>query len=159
LNYTVRLQKRIMKYNSSVNSSSFFCHTCAESAGLFQNLNLTSTSPSTYQIDKAMKHTIEVPPGNNYNSVLKSGSTSEIDDLSKLALDAGFVEVESDGRRSLVYSSSSIIGMGSKDGCVPQPQDAFRWVLSTDPNKAHGYTVCSSDYASIKCSKCGCNVA
>jgi len=147
-----------MKFKNTTTGSAFYCHSCAENQGLLNGVNLTSTSPSTYQIDKAEKHSGPISTEKGYNSVLNSGSTAELDSLSRKALNEGFVEVEQSSVKSLVYQSTSIIGTGSNSSSPVRQQDSFRWVLSTDSSKAHGYPVESAKYKGVKCSKCGCNI-
>ena len=147
-----------MKSMNTTTGSTFYCHSCADKQGLLEGLNLTSTSPSTSQIDKAEKHTNPKSIIKDYNSVLNSQSTAEYDFFSKKALDEGFVEVEKSGGISLVYQSTRIIGTGCISGAPTHQQDSFRWVQSSDSFRAHGYSVESGKYNGAKCSVCGCNV-
>ena len=146
-----------MSSKRSTSGSTFYCHSCADKNGLLTGLHLTSTSPSTYQLDKAVKHTNQ-NAGKGYNSVLNSNSTADIELLSEKALNEGFIEIESCGFRSLIYQSTNNIGVGYDKGIPKSQQDSFRWVLSSDASKAHGYTVESKTYETIKCSKCGTKV-
>jgi len=147
-----------MTFKNTTAGSTFYCHSCADKQGLLNGLNLTSTSPSTYQIDKAAKHSGPISTETGYNSVLNSGSTAEYDSLSRKALNEGFVEVEQSGAKSLVYQSTSIIGTGYNSSSPVNQQDSLRWVLSSDSSKAHGYSVESGKYTGVKCSLCSCNV-
>jgi hypothetical protein len=119
-------------------------------------LSLTSSSPSTYQIDKARKHAGPTSTYAGINSVLNSGSTAEIDDLSRRALQDGFLEVESNGCRSLIYPASYYVGTQFDSGRpTGQLEDSFRVVLSSASSMAHGYPVSSTKYTAIKCAGCG----
>ena len=81
--------------------STFYCRTCADGLGLLADLQPVSTAPSTYQYDKALKHTRPAALSTGAHSVLNSGSTAEYQSLEQRALDLGFVEVERSGTRSL----------------------------------------------------------
>lgn len=144
-----------MNTYSTTSSSTYYCHSCADDRGLLNDLHLTSTSPSAYQIEKARKHTKPTSSAQGVNSVLNSGSTIEYDELARKAFDEGMLEIESNGCRSLVYISTEIIGARLDSGTPKEELNSFRWVLSTGSSLAHGRPVESKDYSSATCSVCG----
>lgn len=144
---------------SATSGSTYYCHECAEQHGLLNGLHLTSTSPSTFQITKARKHTDPTSTVAGINSVLNSDSTAEQDYLARMALEAGFIEVEASGCRSLVYQSSAIIGTRFESASPVERLDSFRWVLSTASSLAHGYPVSSTQYSGATCAVCSCQVS
>jgi len=141
---------------STTYSSTAFCHTCADSRGLLSGLHLPSTSPSSYQIEKAKKHTGPVSTSTGTNSVLNSRSTVEYDNLARKALQEGILVIEPNGARSLVYLSTGNLGTRFDAGVPKGGLDSFRWVLSTGSTLAHGYPVGSKEYSGVVCSGCGC---
>lgn len=144
-----------MNSTTTTIGSTFYCHRCADSLGLLSGLHLTSTSPSDYQIQKATKHLGPSSTFSGVNSVLNSCSTGEVDRLSRKALEEGFLEVEPNGCRSLVYQSSCNVGTEFHSTEPTIPLDSYRWVLSTSSSLAHGRPDSSTRYEEIKCSLCG----
>lgn len=146
--------------NSTLSSagSKFYCHACADGQGLLVGLHLTSSSPSSYQTEKAAKHSGPTSTSTGINSVLNSGSTSEYDSLAQLSLQNGFVEVEPSGCRSLVYVSTGYLGTQFNSTSPSLQLDSFRWVLSTESSLAHGRPDSSTRYSGVKCTGCGANV-
>jgi len=134
--------------------SKFYCHPCAARLGLLGGLNEPATAPSTFQVDKTEKHTRPQNISSGLHSVLRSGSTSEYERLGKRAVEAGILELEPSGDRTLIYPTTSAIGTLYRSGSPNDSGDCFRWVLSTDAGRAHGYPVSSSDYAGIRCATC-----
>ncbi len=147
-----------MNSYSTTISPTYFCHACADSRGLLNDLHLVSTAPSSYQIEKAKKHVGPTSTSTGINSVLNSGSTAEYDNLAHKALQKGILEIEPNGCRSLIYLSTENLGT-QFDAAVPTQQlDSFRWVLSTGSSLAHGRPVSSKQYGGLTCSGCGCAV-
>jgi hypothetical protein len=140
---------------TSCTGSTFYCHICADGLGLFEGLHLTSINPSSYQTAKAVKHTGVTLSSTGINSVLNSGSTAEYDDLSRKALAHGFVEVEANGCRSVIYQSNRHIGTRHEAGVASAQLDSFRWVLSSASSLAHGRPDSSTSYSSAACAACG----
>lgn len=122
---------------------------------MLNGLHLTSTSPSSYQTEKARKHAGPSSISTGINSVLNSGSTSEYDNLARRALHEGILEVESNGARSLVYLSTGNLGARFDAGAPKESLNSFRWVLSTGSSLAHGRPVSSTEYLGYVCSVCG----
>ena len=148
-----------MNSTSKSSSSTFFCHACADRRGLLSGLHLVSTNPSTYQVDKAMKHAGPISTPTGLNSVLSSGSTAELDYFASKALQEGFLELERGGCRSLVYQSTGYLGTQFNANTPGLPLDSFRFVLSTASSLGHGYAVSSTQYSGATCSGCGCAVS
>lgn len=144
---------------SASNGSTYYCHDCAEQRGFLNDLHLISTSPSSFQVAKARKHAGPTSTSTGINSVLNSGSTAEQDNLSRRALGAGFVEVEDNGCRALVYQSSACLGTRFESGVPTKPLDSYRWVLSTASSLTHGYPVSSTQYSGATCVVCSCAVS
>lgn len=139
--------------------SKFYCHSCAERFGLLGGLNEPTSAPSTFQVDKAEKHVRPPYISSGRHSVLRSGSTSEYEYLGKRAVETGILELEQSGVRTLIYPTTSAIGTLYRTGSPDASADSFRWVLSTAPDRAHGYPVPSSDYAGITCANCATALA
>lgn len=135
--------------------STLYCHACADARGLLTGLHLTPPTPSAYQVAKAAKHTQATSSSTGINSVLNSKSTAEYDDLSRMALCHGFVEVEANGCRSLIYQSTSSLGTRFQANVATTELDSFRWVLSSASSLAHGRPDSSTSYAGISCAGCG----
>ena len=144
---------------SSTTGSTYYCHECAERHGLLNGLHPPSTNPSSFQIVKARKHAGPTSTSTGINSVLNSGSTAEQDYLARRALEAGFLEVEANGCRSLVYQSSADVGTRFESATPTEQLDSFRWVLSTASTLAHGYPVSSAKYSGATCVDCSCSVS
>lgn len=102
--------KLTVNTHSSTIGSIYLCHACADSHGLLNGLHLVSTSPSSYQVEKARKHVGPTSTLTSINSVLNSGSTSEYDNWARKALQKGILEIEPNGCRSLVYPSTENLG-------------------------------------------------
>lgn len=98
---------------------------------MLAGLHLTSSSPSEYQVQKALKHLGPVSTVRGVNSVLNSSSTGDLDHYSRLALEQGFLEVEPNGCRTLVYQAPHDIGTQFQSTQPTLLLDSFRWVLST----------------------------
>lgn len=144
-----------MRSTLSSTGSTYYCHECANSHGLLNDLQLTSTNPSSYQSEKASKHSGPTSTSTGLNSVLNSGSTTEYNQLARKALQEGFVEAEANGCRSLTYKSTGYLGKKFNAGIPECELNAFRWILSSSSSLAHGYPVSSTLYSGIKCSCCG----
>ena len=134
--------------------SKFYCHPCAEHLVLLGGLHKPTSAPSTFQVEKAEKHVRPPYISSGLHSVLQFGSTSEYEHLGKLAVGAGILELEPSGVRTLIYPTTSTIGTLYRAGSSDASAAFFRWVLSTDSDRAHGYPVPSSDYAGITCANC-----
>jgi len=145
--------------STSSNAPNYLCHACADAKGIFEGLHLTSTSPSTYQVDKAAKHTQVPSSSSGVVSVLNSHSTAEYDQFSRQAFNHGFVEVEGNGRFALIYPTTGYIGTRYQGGAATVQEGYFRWYLSSDPNLAHGRSDSSVNYIGAKCTQCGRAVA
>lgn len=148
-----------MSTTSSTYGSESFCHACADGRGLLDNLYLTSTAPSSYQIEKARKHVGPASTSTGMNSVLNSGSTVEYDHLAHEALQNGILVIEPNGARSLIYLSTVNLGTRFEASSPKNSLDSFRWVLSTGSSLAHGYPVSSKEYSGLMCSGCGCAIS
>jgi len=141
--------------SASSSAPTYLCHACADAKGTFAGVHLTSSSPSTYQVDKAAKHT-QVPTSfAGVVSVLNSHSTSEYDQFARQALDHGFVEVQGNGSFALIYPTTGYIGTRYQGGAATVQEGYFRWYLSSDPNLAHGRPDSSTNYLGAKCTQCG----
>ena len=138
----------------STTASNFYCHNCAGGLGLLQSLTTPSTSPTPYQVTKAEKHTRPFSLSTGVHSVLLSGSTNDYTSFEKLAVWEGFLEVEPSGVRTLQYQATAPIGIVYHAGAPYSVADSFRRVLSTDPGRAHGYPVASSDWSGVRCNSC-----
>ena len=134
--------------------SSFYCHPCADNSGQLNGLHSLSSSPTNYQISKAEKHTRLLKFSTGVHSVLISGSTSDYEHLGRMAVEKGFLEIEPSGIRTLIYPTTDPIGMVYDNGCLESLANSFRWVLSTNSGRAHGYAVSSSDYMGRHCNGC-----
>jgi len=134
--------------------STFYCRTCADSLGLLCGLHPLSSTPSTYQYDKAVKHSRPSALSTGLHSVLNSGSTAEYQSIDQQAYDRGFLEVERSGTRTLILQTTAPLGTLYNGGIAAGAADSFRRVLSTDSGKAHGYPDSSTNYAGIQCANC-----
>lgn len=134
--------------------STFYCRDCADSLGLLRDMHPTTSAPSTYQYDKALKHTRPSVLSSGEHSVLNSRSTTEYQSLEQQAYECGFVEVEVSGTRTLILQTTGSIGTLYRGGMPVHSADSYRRVLSTDCVKAHGYPQSSTNYAGIQCADC-----
>ena len=132
----------------------FYCHSCADRLGLLGGLHPMSSSPSTYQYDKALKHTQPATLSTGAHSILNSGSTAEYQLLEQRTYQRGILEVEGSGVRTLILQTSAPLGTLYNNGAPAGIADSFRRVLSTDSGKAHGYPESSTNYAGIQCASC-----
>jgi hypothetical protein len=135
--------------------STFYCHKCAEDRGMLAGLHLTSSSPSQYQVQKALKHLGPTSTYTGVNSVLNSPSTGDLDYYSRKAIEEGFLEVEANGSRTSVYQAPHEIGTQFHSTQPMLSLNSFRWVLSTSSSLAHGRPDSSTRYDGIECSACG----
>jgi hypothetical protein len=138
----------------SSQASTFYCRPCATGRGLLAGLHAPSTAPSPYQIRKARKRIQSTPGSTGLQSLLRTKTTSHYDDLAKRTFANGFLEIEPDGRRSLVYQTTGVIGDRFKGRRPIATLDSFRWVLSTGVSLAHGRPVSSTEYAGEECAGC-----
>ncbi len=148
-----------MSTTTHSSSSTLFCHACADRHGLLSGLHVASTNPSTYQGDKAMKHAGPTSTSTGLNSVLNSGSTSELDYLARKALQEGFLEIERGGSRSLIYELTCYLGTQFNAATPGAQLNCFRFVLSSASSLGHGYPVSSTKYTGATCAGCGCAVS
>ncbi len=154
--WAVHMGSSSMSSMQSSIESTFYCHSCADDRGLLSGLHLVGQVPTTYQVDKARKHAGPASTSTTeLNSVLNSGSTGDLDRLAANALARGFIEIEPNGVRTLVYQSRGQIGTQFDARTPSLSLDCFRWVLSTDARQAHGYPVSSTQYGGVKCVGCG----
>lgn len=134
--------------------SSFYFHSCADRLSLLGGMDAVTSNTSTYQGEKAVKHSHPLSLSTGLHSVLFSRSTSEYEHLGRLTVRTGFLELEPSGMRTLTYQTTGPIGMLYRGGSPYVLADSFRWVLSTDPGHAHGYAVSSSGYVVLRCNSC-----
>jgi len=134
--------------------STFYCRACADRRGLLGGLHPLSTAPSTYQQEKALKHTRPAAVSTGIHSVLNSGSTAEYQSLEQRAYDRGFLEVERSGVRTLIVQTTAPVGTVYRGAVAAEAADSFRRVLSTDSGKAHGYPESSTSYSGVACADC-----
>lgn len=105
--------------------STFYCHDCADALGLLRGLHPVSSSPSTYQYEKALKHTRPAALSTGDHSVLNSGSTAEYQSLEQLAYERGVLEVERSGVRTLIVQTSAVNGTLYNNGSPVGFNDSF----------------------------------
>jgi hypothetical protein len=105
--------------------STFYCRNCADKLGLLSDLQPVTTAPSTYQIDKALKHTRPTALTTGIHSVLNSGSTADHQAFEQRTLDRGFVEFEESGKRALILQTTGNIGTVYQGGACAGAADSF----------------------------------
>lgn len=138
----------------AMTGSTFYCRACADRLGLLSGLHPVTSTPSTYQYDKALKHTQPTALSTGMHSVLNSGSTAEYQQLEQRAYEHGSLEVERSGVRALMLQTTTPAGTLYNNGVQAGFSDSFRRVLSTDVGKAHGYPESSTNYAGVLCVNC-----
>lgn len=134
--------------------SRYYCHKCAALKGYFSNYYSSEPVGSTYQLDKFIKHTTPDP---NYrsNSVFNSPSTDVYKKYIVNASCSGSVEIDDYGRKNTIWVAGENVGALHQNGIPILPHDSVKVVLSTDPNKIHGYSVNSEDFSTQVCIECG----
>jgi hypothetical protein len=132
----------------------YYCHACADQLGLLSDLHPVDSSPSTYQNDKAIKHTHPAVLSTGAHSVLNSGSTAEYQLLEQRAYKHGFLEIDGRGVRALISQTTAPVGTLYNNAVPAVVTDSFRRVLSTDSGRAHGYPDSSTNYDGIYCTNC-----
>ena len=134
--------------------SEYYCHKCATSKGFFRNYYSSAPVGSSYQLEKFIKHTTP-DPTYQINSVFNNSSTEIYQKYIVSASCSGSVEIDDYGRKNTIWVAGKEIGVLHINGNPVLPQDAVKVVLSTDPNKIHGYSVNSTDFHTKTCIECG----
>jgi hypothetical protein len=134
--------------------STFYCRNCADKLGLLSGVQPVTTAPSTYQYDKAVKHTRPTALTPGKHSVLDSGSTADYQAFEQQTFEGGSLEVEKPGKRALILQTTGPIATRYQDDTRVGAADLCRRVLSTESAKAHLYFDSSTNYAGLQCAQC-----
>jgi len=136
----------------------YYCHECAALLGWMNIQNSQNLIATNYQLDKFIKHTTP----SNY-----SGVVSVFDDPTYMnyatylvnTSGSGCVEVDSTGRKSLIWVAGRNTGFTYNDGIFVRPEDAIRVVLFEDQWRIHAFPTNSIIVNSRRCFSCGKLVA
>jgi hypothetical protein len=133
-------------------SPTYYCHVCAAANRL---LYAPPADPlaTQYQLGKYMKHT-NPDPKYPVQSVFATASTQAYEHYIVSSLAAGAVALDARGT-TVIWVAGKDIGFRVEQGQLIAPQDAVKVVLSTDPEKTHGYSVHSSTFTGATCAQCG----
>ena len=132
-----------------------YCHPCAKACGLVADIYTSDMSRSQYQVDKIIKHTTLPTSSSKLISVFQSTNLSEYAEYVVSTAAAGAVEVDSRGRRNVIWVFGREIGYTFRGGVIQHPDDGMMLALSSDPLKAHLIPSNSADLQKATCSKCG----
>ena len=113
---------------------------------------------STYQLDKFEKHTIE-PPSTTYpvQSKFDSSSTSHYEYCINETIENGFVEIDHQGNKNILYcpSTGSSLGTRYKWGQEASKPDTIVVVNTSEGSAIHSLLKDSDLYQGKCCKTCG----
>ena len=133
-----------------------YCHDCAIRLGHLAPIDasLPSLTGSNYQFLKFTKHTAP----QKYDGVISVFFWDQYPlyrDFSISGSLSGNLEIDTLGRKNLVWYAGRDIGFTYKNGVYEIPNDAVKVVLSEDPAKIHTFPVNYELQYFEKCRECG----
>jgi hypothetical protein len=137
-----------------VHVKTYFCHQCSVQRRYLRPPPTGKIVGSSYQLDKYVKHTVP-DEGFEIQSIFETSSTRAYAEFLVDALAAGSVEIDDAGSTNVVWAAGRLTGFLFRNGCLIQPQDAVKVVLSSNASKVHAYPANSTNFVGVTCSQCG----
>jgi len=134
--------------------SNFICRECAIKKGLASSASTANVTGTSYQVDKYNKHTSA--PTNNPSavSIFDDSSIGNYEGHIATALASGAVEIDSQDRKSFVYTPQKRVGTTYSSG-YQRADSAVRVVCPDNPHKIHSYPTASKQITDGRCMNCG----
>jgi hypothetical protein len=132
----------------------YYCHSCARKRGYLSSMQTGSLTNTSYQLGKYIKHT-NPDPKYNVQSVFNSSSTQAYRDYIVSSSLSGSVEIDDQGRRSVIWGAGKEIGFRYENGALKHPEDVVKVVLSTHSGSIHAYSQSSTQFGTARCVDCG----
>jgi hypothetical protein len=135
--------------------STHYCHDCAIRIGHIAPIDASvpSLTGSQYQLKKFIKHTAP-EKYDGLISIFFSDEYAKYRDFSISGSLSGNLEIDTLGRRNLVWYAGRDIGFTYQDGIYQVPNDAVKVVLPEDAGKIHAYPVNYELQYFEKCREC-----
>ena len=131
-----------------------YCHPCAAEERRLRKPPDGDLIGTTYQLEKYIKHTAP-DPKYPVQSVFSTPSTQEYASYIIETMAAGSLEVDDRGRSNVIWAAGKETGFLFKQGCLIQPQDAVKVVLSSSTGEIHAFPANSTGFLGVKCTRCG----
>ena len=135
----------------------YYCRRCAKALGHLANVYTSDPLQSTYQMEKLVKHV--VPGLNRDSSVFNSTSTGPYANYVVNAAASGAVELDSRGRRNIIWPAGRPTGFDYRNGALVGPTDGVKVVLSSEATKVHAFPVDVTTLRTKLCESCGNPIA
>ena len=132
---------------------SHYCHRCAAQSGYLQDVYTSEPLQSQYQLHKFMKHTI--PSSHPFSSIFSSTSTNDYASYIVTTANSGSVEIDSRGRRNIIWVAGRPTGFSYVGGVLSGPTDGVKVVLSSEATKVHAFPVNTASLKTEQCAQCG----
>jgi hypothetical protein len=134
-------------------SKAFYCHQCAERLGKISCKSSSEFTGSSYQLSKFYKHTL---PSSSYQyvSVFDSPDFVAYKDYIVNAQASGSVEVDDQGRTSIVWVAGSNTGFTIRNGIPKEPVSGVKVVLFQDEGRVHAYPTGTYELTTALCTEC-----
>ena len=132
----------------------YYCHECAISHSLVTSASPTSLIGTQYQLDKFAKHTA-LSGSYQVNSVFDDASLAAYAGYVVNTSASGLLQIDSRGRKNLVWFAGSRNGAEYRNGTFVAPTDGVKLVLKQEDSKVHAFPICGSPHRIVKCQSCG----
>jgi hypothetical protein len=139
-----------------VSMPQYYCHQCAISNSLVRPASPSSLTDTPYKLCKFIKHT--APSASavySINSVFNDPTYQAYENYVVNATASGFLEIDYQGRKSIIWFAGSEIGVEYHNGVFVAPTDGVKLVLPEDVSRLHPFSIGSSPLKSTSCASCG----
>src|SRR5689334_16622546 len=116
--------------------SRYFCHECTIASGLVKPAIPDSFTGTNEQLGRHIKHTI---PTSIYpvNGIFNDGTYATYSGYIASAIGAGFLEVDDQNRKNLVWYAGKEVGVEVRNGVFTAPANGVKVVLPEDASQLH----------------------
>jgi len=130
------------------------CWTCASAEGYLTGIGAGGLLDTPYKLTKFIKHTRPTWHVSGLNSLFSNPSTAAYASYIVSSAASGSVALDHWGKPSFVWYAGETIGATYLDGVYQFPNDAVRVVLPYNAQKVHAYSVSTTGFNALRCSRC-----
>lgn len=130
------------------------CWSCANAEGYLASIQTGAILGTAYQVQKFVKHTRPLWVISGVNSVFANPSTAAYANYIVHSAASGSVALDRWGQPTFVWYAGQTIGATYVNGVYRFPNDAVKLVLPYNAQKMHAYSVSTTGYSALMCTKC-----